>query len=185
MKIIKIIGSIIVLLLVVLLTAHAYYGGFKKISPTVQECGGETLVYEKITGDYKQSGVVSDRVYHKLVNEHGIETYKGFGIYYDNPQTVEQDKLRADIGCILESGFDKLEALKVDFEVTEYPVREYLVAEFPYKGTPSMLLGIMKVYPALNTYSEENGYTLDSPVMEIWDETNKRITYRKELIKVE
>ena len=32
-------------------------------------------------------------------------------------------------------------------------------------------------------YTDENGYELDTPVMEIWDIPNKKITYRKQLIK--
>lgn len=175
--------SILGLLLVVLIGTYAYYGGFTKVSPEIQQCGGETLVYEKMIGDYAQSGTVSDRVYQKLIDNHGIVTTKGFGIYYDSPKTKEKSNLRSDVGCILESDFDKLEALKSDFEVSEYSIGEYLVAEFPNKGMSYVILGIMKVYPAFEKYVEENGYELDTPVMEVWDVPNKKITYRKKLIK--
>ncbi len=183
MKKIKTAFWIIGILLIGVILSLGYFGVFKTISSEIIECGGETLVYEKMTGDYSQSGTVSNRVYHKLKDVYGIETTKGFGIYYDNPKTVEKNDLRSDIGCILESDFDKLESLKSDFQVSQYPQSEHLVAEFPYKGMPSIILGIIKVYPALNDYSEKNGYELDTPVMEIWDIPNKKITYRKELIK--
>ena len=91
--------------------------------------------------------------------------------------------MRADVGCILEYDFDKLETWKDDFEVTEYPVSEYLVVEFSYKGMSSVILGIMKVYLAFETYVEENSFESDTPVMEIWDVPNKKITYRKQLRK--
>jgi len=178
----KILG-VIGLLLLISVGAYVYYGGFKTIAPKIQQCGGETLIYEKMTGDYAQSGPVSDRVYQKLIDTHGITTTKGFGIYYDNPKTVEKENLRADVGCILESDFEKLETLKADFEVTEYPVSEYLVAEFPYRGKSSVILGILKVYPTFEVYAKENGYESDTPVMEIWDVPNKKITYRKHLRK--
>jgi DNA gyrase inhibitor GyrI len=29
--------------------------------------------------------------------------FRGFGIYYDNPQKVEKDKLRSDLDSILEN----------------------------------------------------------------------------------
>ncbi len=175
--------GIVGLILAAIIGAYAYYGGFTKISPEIKQCGGETLVFEKMTGDYAQSPIVSDRVYQKLIDDHGIETTKGFGIYYDNPKTKEKSTLRSDVGCILETDFEKLEALKTDFEVTEYPIEEYLVAEFPYKGMSSVILGIIKVYPAFEKFAEENGYELDAPAMEIWDVQNKKITYRKQLIK--
>ncbi len=185
MKILKVILGIIGVLILFVLAAYAYYGGFYSISPEIQQSGGETLVYEKMTGDYAQSGVVSDRVYYELIDGHAIETTRGFGIFYDNPKTVETQNLRADVGCILESDFSKLESLEGDFEITEYPVAKYLVADFPFKGKPSIIIGIMKVYPMMNSYLEENGYEVDSPMMEIWDVPNKKILYRKTLIKIE
>ena len=185
MKIGKIILWILGLLVISIISLYAYYGGFEKVIPKIENCGGETLVFEKVMGDYKQSAVVSDRVYQKLLDDFGIETTKGFGIFYDNPQTVEKDKLRSEVGCILESDLNKIEELKSDFEVSVYPLGEYLVGEFPFKGMPSVILGIIKAYPALNAYAAENGYALDSPVMEIWDVPNKKITYRKELVKTQ
>ena len=183
MKAIKIVLGIVAFIIAVIIGAFVFYGGFKTVSAEKIECGGETLVYKKMTGDYAQSGTVSTQVYQKLKEDYGIETTKGFGIFYDNPKTVQKDALRSDVGCILDSNFDKLEALKSNFEVSQYPIKDYLVAEFPYKGMPSIILGVMKVYPTLNDYTDENGYELDTPVMEIWDIPNKKITYRKQLIK--
>ncbi|WP_422080972.1 GyrI-like domain-containing protein [Ulvibacterium sp.] len=185
MKTLQIVLWTIAVLVVILVSAYTYYGGFVTISPEIKEVGGETLVYEKITGDYSQSSAISDRVYQKLLEDHQIATTKGFGIYYDNPKVTEKDKLRADIGCILESDLDKMEALKKDFEVMEYPKDKYLVAEFPFKGMPSVLIGIRRVYPTLNVYAEQKGYAMDTPVMEIWDVPNKKIKYRKALVKIE
>ena len=127
------------------------------------------MVYEKMTGDYAQSRTISDRVYQKLIDSHGITTAKGFGIYYDNPKTEKKKICVPMLGVILEYDFDKLETWKDDFEVTEYPISEYLVVEFSYKGMSSVILGIMKVYLAFETYVEENSFESDIPVMEIWD----------------
>lgn len=185
MKIGKIILGILGLLVISIISLYAYYGGFEKVIPKIEKCGGETLVFEKIKGDYKQSAEVSDRVYQKLLNDHNIETTKGFGLYYDNPGTTEKEKLRSEVGCILESSFDKVDEIKEVFEVTKFPTQQYLRAEFPYKGKPSVILGIMKVYPALKEHVVATGYDMDSPVMEIWDVPNKKIIYRKELVKTQ
>ena len=183
MKIAKIVFLILGTLLLIFLLIYGYYGGFYRVVPEIRQQGGETLVYEMMTGDYAQSPEVSDRVYNKLLREHNISTTKGFGIYYDNPKTTVKDNLRADVGCILDSDFEKLDMLKAQFKIMEYPNDDYLVADFPYKGMPSVIIGIMKVYPALNKYLEDNGYNSDTPVMEIWDLSNNTIHYRKVLLK--
>lgn len=181
-KILLLISAVLFLLFGI---GYGYYGGFSKITLEIERVGGEILVFEEIKGDYSQSTAVSDRVYQKLVDNHAIRTTKGFGIYYNNPKTTPEDELRADVGCVLESDFDRKEALEDDFQIRQYPKGDYLIAEFPFKGGPSVFLGIMKVYPMINSYVEKNEYEVDSPVMEIWDVPNKKIVYRKTLIKIE
>ena len=41
----------------------------------------------------------------------------------------------------------------------------------------------MKVYPALNKFAKQNGFNEESAVMEMYDIPNKKLLYRKELIK--
>jgi DNA gyrase inhibitor GyrI len=172
-----IIVSIIVLLVVV----YAWYGGFKSVTCQVEARGGETMVYKDITGPYKQSGVVMDEVYKTLL-ENGIETYKGVGVYYDNPQKVEAAKLRSEAGCIIEDiDLDKLAVIDGVFKTKVLPQKKYVVTEFPYKNKMSVLFSILKVYPALAKYSRDQGIPEEGAVMEIYDIPNKRILYRKEM----
>jgi hypothetical protein len=49
MKTALIILAVIISLITFL---YAYYDGFKKISIHVEKSGGETMVYESLTGDY-------------------------------------------------------------------------------------------------------------------------------------
>jgi hypothetical protein len=184
MKTIKTILIVLAVLVIALAAFYAYYGGFKKINVSVSKSGGDILIYEKIQGDYKQSGVIMDKIYYALLNEDNVETFKGFGIYYDNPKKVEKSKLRSEAGCILEKkDIDKLPMLENKYTIRTFPEKEYIITEFPYKGKASIFFGIMKVPPALNKYAKLNGYKEDSPVMEIYDVPNNKISYRKELIK--
>ncbi|MCK4662032.1 MAG: GyrI-like domain-containing protein [Bacteroidales bacterium] len=180
--------KIVLIVLAILITAfiafYAYYGGFKKINISISKSGGEVLIYEKIQGDYRQSGVIMDKIYNSLLNENKIETFKGFGIYYDNPQKVEKSKLRSEAGCVLEKNdIDKLSILENKYTIRTFPKKEYITTEFPYKGKISIFFSIMKVYPALNKFAKQNGYNEESAVMEIYDVPNKKVLYRKELIK--
>ncbi|GHT50483.1 hypothetical protein AGMMS49982_05880 [Bacteroidia bacterium] len=180
MKVALIIIAIVIVLLVLI---YAYFGGFKRIEFRVEAQGGEMLVYEDMTGDYGQSGAVTDRVYHALLDDYGIATTQGFGIYYDNPKDVEKSKLRSEVGCIV-ADLESTTASKLleRFKVKTYPITNCIVTEFPYKGMMSIFVGIMKVYPALAQYAKENGYA-GGAVMEIYDVPNKTIIYRQELLE--
>ena len=184
MKVFKYVLFITATLFLVAITAYSYYGGLASISPQIKTCGGEVIVYEKLLGDYSQSEAVSQRVYKRLRKEFEIETKKGFGIYYDKPGTVESFNLRSEVGCILEpEDHNRAADLMSVFFVETYPVEEYLVTEFPYKGAASLMIGVMKVYPAMEKFVRKNGYDLNTPVMEIWDAPNGIITYRKKLTR--
>ena len=179
MHILVLIVGVIILTLVLFLYN---YNAFQKIEVQVREQGGEIFVFESFVGDYKQSGVIMDRVYNTLLDTFSIETYKGMGKYYDNPQNVETSQLRSDLGCVLEdTHFALIPEIEKHFSVTVIPKQKYVVAEFPYKGKISVLFGIFKVYPALAKYVEEKGFREDGAVIEIYDIPQKRIQYRKEL----
>ena len=179
----KVVLIILAVLAVLFVFIYAYYGGFKKISFRIEIQGGEFVVYENVTGDYSQTGKVSDRIYYALLNDEKIETTKGIGIYYDNPKTVAKDKLRSEIGCIVEN-LDSvtLAGLTEKYQVKTLPQSEFVVTEFPFKGKLSILFGIMKVYPALDKFCKERGYA-ESPITEIYDIPNKKIIYRKQIDK--
>ena len=180
MKVVLIIFATLVVLLIVM---YAYYGGFRKISFRIEPQGGETIVYKSVTGDYSQTPKVSDKIYYTLLNEEKVATTKGIGIYFDNPKKVDKNKLRSEIGCIVENVDSvTLKSLAEKYQVKTLPQSDYVVTEFPFKGKLSVLFGIMKVYPELNKYDREHGYT-EGPITEIYDVPNKRITYRKEAKK--
>ena len=179
----KVVLVILATLVVLFVFVYAYYGGFSKVNFRIEKQGGETIVYENVTGDYSQTGKVSDRIYYTLLNDEKIETTKGIGIYYDNPKKVAKEKLRSEIGCIVENADSvTLTRLAEKYQVKMLPHSEFVVAEFPFKGQLSVLFGIMKVYPALDKFSKEHGYT-DSPITEIYDVPNKKIIYRKQIDK--
>ncbi len=144
---------------------------------TEKEIGPYTLVYKKYIGEYNNVGPVMDKVYYDLKNKYGIATTKGFGIYYDDPKTVSRDKLRSIVGCVVESkSINEIGALGNSFGVYEYPKSNSVVAEFPYKGKMSVPIGILKSYSKLSAYITSRNYA-SVPVMELYDQTNKKIEY--------
>lgn len=183
MKIMKVTLIIIGILVVLFVSIYAYYGGFKKIDIQVESQGGETIVYENVIGDYKQTSKFTNKIYYSLLNDEKIETAKGIGIFYDNPQKTAKDKLRSEVGCIVENIDSTIVAKLSDkYHVKTLSENEYVVTEFPFNGGMSIILGIMKVYPALDKYCGEHGLK-DGPITEIYDVPNKKIVYRKEVMK--
>lgn len=182
MKTLKIVLGILVSLTVIVTLIFANYGGFSKVNFQVKEEGGDYLVYRKITGPYKQTADMIYKLHYELKNEN-IETYKSFGIYYDNPKVVAQNKLRSEAGCILETADTaKTYWLRAKFNIKVYPVKKYITAEFPFKGRMSIMIGLIKVYPAMNKFIKDNGYSEAGPIMELYDMPNKKILYRKEAV---
>ena len=174
--------AIAVLIVALLISVAAYYGGFKKIDLSIDVQGGELLVFKSQTGDYKNSGKVMDEIYESLIKDFNITSYKGFGTYYDNPREVQRDLLRYDAGCIIgKQDINTIIKLKERFEVAECPKKRYLIAEFPYIGKISVILGVMKVYPTISKYLKERELPQNGSVMEIYDVPGKKIIYRKEV----
>ena len=179
----KIALIIIGILIVLFICIYGYYGGFTKIEFKPQKQDKETIVYESVTGDYSQTSKYTDKIYFALLNEDKVETTRGIGIFYDNPQTTDKDKLRSDVGCVLDNPDSiTIARLSEKYQLQALPAGDFIVTEFPMNGSLSFLLGIIKVYPALNRYCIKHGYK-DSPIMEIYDVPNKKIIYRKGIVK--
>ncbi|MBU0927517.1 MAG: GyrI-like domain-containing protein [Spirochaetes bacterium] len=163
--------------------AAARYGAFLRVTPTLSEEGGERLVYEELRGDYRLSGPAMDRVYYSLLNERAIETFLGFGLYYDDPRRTPKAELRSEAGCVIEDP-DRTRASELGpgFLQRDFPRGTYATAEFPFRGKASIMLGILKVYPALAAAATAAGYGPGGFIMERYDVPGKRILYRKQLL---
>ena len=169
--------SALVLLLIAALLTLAYYGMFSKVNIEEQEVGDFWLLYEKHTGDYKDVGPVIDKIYSKLLGEDGITTSRSFGLYYDDPKKVEKKNLRSIAGCILDKqDEDKIDYLLKNYQIKKFPASKSVIVVFPYKGIPSIFLGVVKVYPKLAEYLAHKKYP-PVPVMEIYDRPNEKIVY--------
>lgn len=163
---------------VIILGFAAYtMGVFEKVEVRERNVEEMILIYEDYEGPYKNTKVIQDRLYYRLLNDKGIETFRGFGIYYDNPKKVSRSKLRSKSGCILEEkDYEKVNELKMEFKIMALAKGQYVYSEFPLKSPLSVWGGIIKVYPKLNKYMKEKEYS-EKEVMEIYDMPNKKIIF--------
>ena len=182
-KLVKILIAVIVAIVIIFTAVYAYYGGFRSIDLKVEDTGGELFVYTDMTGDYKQIPAYMDSVYYYLLDDLNIATTKGVGIYYDDPKHVETSKLRSQAGCFLDAAVDSAQKSLITqkYKIKEIPKTKYITAELPNKGVLSVMVGIVRVYPAITKYQQENGYKDDNPIMEIYNVPTGMIEYRKEI----
>jgi hypothetical protein len=178
MKIIlRILGVIILALALLAVATLAHAGLFTTITISEEEVGPYTIAYEYHVGSYYKVGPVMDGVYEDL-KQMGIETNRGVGLYYDNPDDVPSEKLRSEVGSILEaSDLDKIDQIKNELSTREIPRQRALVAQFPIKNMLSYMLAPAKVYKEMNLLWQQQSYPMSEYTIEIYDIPNKVITY--------
>lgn len=177
MKLLKKI-MLVVTVLVVLATCFLWYMGyFSSLKIEDKEEGGYMVVGKEVIGPYSDVGKHMLDVDNKL-RELGINSTKGFGIYYNDPNTTPKEKCRSLVGNIVEiKDLEKIKNLQLDgFKKDSIPVAKAVVSEFPIKNTISYMIGPMKVYPKFSQYMTERNY---KPVLsfEIYDMAQKKIIF--------
>lgn len=172
----KAIIFIFILLVAALAMFLTYSGLFTDVKIIEKEVGPYKLVYENHIGPYYKIKDIQDKIYNTLLADHIIPE-RGFGIYYDNPEDVPQDKLKSIGGCIVEKDdYSMLENLSGKYKVKDYKQTRAIYTTFPFVNSFSIILGVMKVYPELFKYQQSKAYK-QAPVLEIYDIPEKKIEF--------
>ena len=153
----------------------AWYGLFTPVHMEPRSVDAMDILFRKHQGDYRKTGPIMDAVYTQL-KEQGVVTTKGIGIFYDNPKEVQMESLRSLAGCVLPKGAQVMGAPQDGLFKASFPQTETLVFSFPYKGKLSVIIGLLKAHPKIDTWFESHPEMI-GPVMEIYDVPNKEIFY--------
>lgn len=138
-----------------------YLGAFKGVEISQAQQGPFTTVYLEHVGPYHKVNKIIEKV-EKYMASQGQKCGRTFGEYIDDPQVVEEARLRSKVGCIVE----KVPAqLPEDYKSGEISARNYVVAVFT--GSPG--IGPMKVYPRVNDYMTKNNLKMSGAVVEIYE----------------
>lgn len=104
----KMIIIIMTAILLIIVSVYAYFGGVLTVFGDIltvniqtENQGGETIVYERVIGDYRQTPQYTDKIYYALLKGEKIETdrctgferietTRGIGVFYDNPRNVDK-----------------------------------------------------------------------------------------------
>lgn len=170
-------------MLIFFLYLFQYTGAFKSVSVTVDQRPHYFVIYKDYIGPY-----------HKIVQTlqdvevwgktQGLSCRLTFGEYFDDPRLIEEGRLKARAGCLIdplkkeeETIYQQLKAkLPADIKADEIQPTRAVVAIF--EGAPG--IGPLKVYPKAEDYIAENKLTRKNSVIEIYevfDQKSVQTTY--------
>ena len=163
-----------VLLLVATVFLYLVFSGLLHsvtVSTSDTKYGPVTFAYKTHTGPYKNVGEIFTESFCLVPDREQL------GIYYDDPEGVSPDQLRAAVGPILAIGNQKADpaemekVIKEGFRITHLPKASFVVtASFPFRTTLSIFLAIYKVYPKLRDYISQRNLCA-YPAIEIYTDT--------------
>ena len=172
--------TILVILSTLIIISFAfiwYSGAFESVKVVETEEEGYLVAGQEFTGSFSKAGKIISEVDTKLKNM-GINCSKGFGIYYDDPKTIPQEKCRSFVGNIIEEKYlNRVSELKsAGFKIDSIPRSKAVAAELPAKTFLSYMIGPIKVYPVLSKYITEHKYKV-AYSLEVYDTPENKITY--------
>jgi AraC family transcriptional regulator len=160
--------SIVIFVLGLITYLYFYLGAYKPVTIRVESRGPFHLLYKTHTGPYHEIGPTISEV-EAWAKAQNIPCAQTFGEYLDDPQAMDQDRLRSQGGCVLSA---PLSEFKHDFHASELPETKYVVAHF--EGSPS--ISPFKVYPKVKDYLEEHRLTASVSVIEIYSVNGEKVT---------
>ncbi|MCF8365642.1 MAG: GyrI-like domain-containing protein [Bacteroidales bacterium] len=156
--------------LVVLVFIAWYSGFFLNVELKVQDIGPIYAVFEDHIGEYNQTDEIKEKLFGMLWDD-GIDNYKDFGIYYDDPGNTEVSQLKCKIGRVIEKNqVAELGLLENKYQLFTFSRQKAAIIEMPYVNSFSLYAGIYKAYPRLKAFAAQNNYA-EEPVIEILDDS--------------
>lgn len=141
-----------------------HLGAFKEVTVEAQIFPALHLAYKEHRGPYHEiNAPLSDLEI--LLKKNGITCKKTFGHFLDNPATVDADRLRSHIGCVISKDEQQIvkNSLTV-FSTKDIPSKKVIYARF--LGSPA--IGPMKVYPKVREFADHQRMALMPDVMELY-----------------
>lgn len=159
-------------LIIFMLYLMQYTGFFKSVTVAIDQRGPYTLIYKDYQGAYYKIVPTIEEV-EKWAKSQGFSCRLSFGLYLDNPEVIEEGRLRAKGGCLLDpknpeesKKFSEIkDKLPSDIKTEVFPEVKAAVALFG--GSPG--IGPMRVYPKAYDFIKESKLTPQGPVLEIYE----------------
>src|SRR3989338_4861099 len=106
-------------------------------------------------------------------------SYNGVGVYFDDPKTVPEEKVRFSIGFGLSASQAEVIASKVPagYKLIEIPEGTVVETIFPYRHMFSPLLGALRVWSDMERYIQKTpGLIWQGPAVEFYPKNVENIS---------
>ena len=148
---------------------YFYLGFTKDVQIEVAARGPLLLLSSPHTGAYHQIGPAITKV-EAWAKDNNVHCPKSFAEFLDDPDAMDQDRLRSRGGCLLTSA--PTNNTPADFHFEEREKKKYVVARF--LGAPS--IGPFKVYPRVREFIQERRLKRSGPVIETYTVDGPNVT---------
>ncbi len=167
--------------LIFILYIMQYTGAFKSVTIGLDTRGPYTVIYLDHIGAYHQIVSKIQQV-ETWAKDNKLKCRLSFGEYFDNPDLVEEGRLKSRGGCLIDPLVPEEQAifkdlkLPTDFKSAIIPETKAVIALF--SGTPG--IGPMKVYPKAEEFIQKGqlkkkGFVIE--IYEVFDHKSMNTTY--------
>lgn len=144
-------------------------GSFKNVDIQLSHYGPYIAIYKNRLGAYHESSKTLFEVEDLLKKQNVLCTIT-FGLYLDDPNETDAERLRSELGCIFSEKFkDQLTEIVNDqslgLNIKYLDEKKYIAGIF--EGSPALVS--LKVYPKIKKWAIKNRYSLKSEVLELYE----------------
>lgn len=139
-----------------------HLGAFKPVQVEITNIPAMKLIGKKHIGPYHTT-VKSLEVVEKWMLDQGYNCNESFGLYLDDPEKMESERLQSFGGCLVKE--TELKEMPKDFQILEIPSQEIITAQFD--GSPG--IGPLKVYPMAEEFRIKANKPEANAALEIYE----------------
>ncbi len=163
-------------LLVFSLYLFQYTGAFKSVTVSVDQREQMNIIYKDYQGPYHKIVTTIEEV-ETWAKKNEFKCRLSFGEYLDNPDQVEEGRLRARAGCVVDplvaAELDQFSKIKSNFKSnlptgfktdTVHPMKAVVAI---FSGAPG--IGPLKVYPKAHEFIIKEKLIAQGSVFEIYE----------------
>lgn len=168
-------------LLIFFLYLLQYTGAFKSVTVGIDQRGPYQIIFKEHQGAYHKIVPVIEEV-EKWARSQGLKCRLSFGEFFDNPDIVEEGRLRSRAGCLIDplepTETEKFKNLQLPPEYKSDNLAQTKAVVALFTGAPG--IGPLKVYPKAKEFIKEGGLKEKGSVIEIYeifDNKSMKTTY--------
>jgi len=142
---------------------YFHLGANQPVEARIEPYPALKMIYRSHIGPYHKIATLINEI-EQSARKNGLNCDRTFGRFLDDPQSTDEDRLRSQVGCLVESRppADVIESLEAEF--LELPTRSYVYGRF--EGSPA--IGPFVVYPKLKELAEKSRVQLETWAVEIY-----------------